>query len=84
MRKVADGYEIEFNSFVSDRLSQKIDEYNQKKGMSDKSTLFDSENGEEDDESEVEEKPKKKTLLVFLRKTMKLPLLHGVRSRRER
>ena len=30
------------------------------------------------------EKPKKKTLLGFLRKTMKLPLLHGVRSRKER
>lgn len=60
-RKTKAGYEIEITRFVSDRLQQKIDEYNQKKGLSDKRTLFDSENGEEDNESEVEEKPKKKT-----------------------
>lgn len=33
LQKVKDGFEIEFNSFVSDRLSQKIDEYNQKKAL---------------------------------------------------
>ncbi len=60
-RKTKAGYEIEITRFISDRLQQKIDEYNQKKGLSDKSTLFDSENGEEDDESELEETPKKKT-----------------------
>jgi adenine-specific DNA-methyltransferase len=58
--KTKTGHEIEITRFISDRLQQKIDEYNQKKGLNDKSTLFDSENGEEDDESEVEEKPKKK------------------------
>ncbi len=31
--KTADGYEVEFNSFVSDRLIQKIDEYNQKREL---------------------------------------------------
>ena len=31
--KTADGYELEFNSFVSDRLQQKIDEYNQKREL---------------------------------------------------
>lgn len=58
--KTKSGYEIEITRFVSDRLQQKIDEYNQKKGLSDKRSLFDGDNGEEDDESEVEEKPKKK------------------------
>ena len=50
LRKIKEGYEIEFNSFVSDRLSQKIDEYNQKKvlqGKKGKQTLFD-EDGDED------------------------------------
>lgn len=45
LRKTKEGYEIEFNSFVSDRLSQKIDEYNQKKalqGKKGKKTLFDA------------------------------------------
>jgi adenine-specific DNA-methyltransferase len=60
-RKTKAGYEIEITRFVSDRLQQKIDEYNQKKGLSDKSSLFGSENGEEDDEFEIAEKPKKKT-----------------------
>jgi len=60
-RKTKAGHEIEITRFISDRLQQKIDEYNQKKGLSEKSTLFDSENGEEYDESEAEEKPKKKT-----------------------
>ncbi len=52
LRRIKDGFEIEFNSFVSDRLSQKIDEYNQKKalqGKKGKKTLFD------------EDEPKKKS-----------------------
>lgn len=31
--KTADGHEFEFNSFVSDRLEQKINEYNQKRAL---------------------------------------------------
>ena len=59
--KTKGGYEVEINRFVSDRLQQKIDEYNQKKGLSEKRTLFDSENGEENDEdSEENAKPSKK------------------------
>jgi len=66
--------EIEFTKFISDRLMQKIDEYNQKKGLNGKKTeqLTLSENGdEENDENgdtengnngddEPEEKTKKK------------------------
>jgi len=66
--------EIEFIKFISDRLMQKIDEYNQKKGLNGKKAeqLTISENGEEendennDDENgyngdgEPEEKTKKK------------------------
>ncbi|MBK9214251.1 MAG: site-specific DNA-methyltransferase [Chloracidobacterium sp.] len=33
LRKTKDGYEVEFTSFVSDRLMQKIDEYNQKREL---------------------------------------------------
>ncbi len=33
LHEAENGFEIEFNSFVSDRLSQKIDEYNQKKAL---------------------------------------------------
>lgn len=59
--KISDGYEVEICRFVSDRLQQKIDEYNQKKGLSEKRTLFDSENGEENGEdSEENAKPRKK------------------------
>lgn len=60
-RKMKSGYGVEIVRFVSDRLQQKIDEYNQKKGLSDKSSLFDSENGDENEEdSEKNAKPKKK------------------------
>lgn len=66
--------EIEFTKFISDRLMQKIDEYNQKKGLNGKKTeqLTISENGDEgNDENgdtendnngddEPEEKTKKK------------------------
>ncbi len=66
--------EIEFTKFISDRLMQKIDEYNQKKGLNSKKAeqLTISENGdEENDENgdtengnngddEPEEKTKKK------------------------
>ena len=56
---VEGGFEIEFNSFVSDRLSQKIDEYNQKKalqGKKGKQITID-----ENEDSENEDALKKKT-----------------------
>ncbi|MCA1625459.1 MAG: site-specific DNA-methyltransferase [Acidobacteria bacterium] len=59
LRPVENGFEIEFNSFVSDRLNQKIDEYNQKKalqGKKGKKDLFDEETEDGDEET-----PKKKT-----------------------
>ncbi|HOV12651.1 MAG TPA: site-specific DNA-methyltransferase [Spirochaetota bacterium] len=44
---------IEFKSFISDRLIQKIDEYNNKKGLQNsKETLFDEENSNNDTEEE--------------------------------
>ena len=69
--------EIEFTKFISDRLMQKIDEYNQKKGLNGKKAeqLTISENGdEENDENgdtengnngddEPEEKTKKKKFI---------------------
>jgi adenine-specific DNA-methyltransferase len=69
------GNEIEFTKFISDRLKQKIDEYNQKKGLNrKKKDLFNGNeengNGESEDEDndengnnekpEAEEKTKKK------------------------
>ncbi len=60
MAKTKAGHEVVITRLVSDRLQQKIDEYNQKKGLSEKSTLFDDKNGVEDDDSEATEKPKKK------------------------
>lgn len=66
MRKVKDGYEIEFNSFVSDRLSQKIDEYNQKKALQGKKgkqiTIDEIEDG--DDEDAPKKKSKYKPLEI--------------------
>ena len=53
--KTKAGYEVKISHFVSDRLQQKIDEYNKKKGLSQKSTLFDSENGEENGEDSEED-----------------------------
>ncbi|MDQ3819512.1 MAG: site-specific DNA-methyltransferase, partial [Acidobacteriota bacterium] len=38
LRKIKHGYEVEITRFISDRLQQKIDEYNQKKGLSDART----------------------------------------------
>lgn len=66
--------EIEFTQFISDRLMQKIDEYNQKKGLNGKKAeqLTFGENGDEENdengdtengnnvEDETEEKTKKK------------------------
>lgn len=44
---------IEFQSFISDRLIQKIDEYNNKKGLqNNKETFFDEENSNNDTEEE--------------------------------
>lgn len=62
VKKTKGGYEIEITRFFSDRLMQKIDEYNQKKGLSEnRKDLF---NGEEDQIEEEageaeEESPKK-------------------------
>lgn len=60
------GYKIEFNKFISDRLMQEIDKYNQKKGLSEQNIeLFDG-TGEENNAGENEnleeeaKKPKKK------------------------
>ena len=61
--------EIEFTKFISDRLMQKIDEYNQKKGLNGKKakqlTIGENEDEENDEngnneEPETEEKSKKK------------------------
>lgn len=61
--------EIEFTKFISDRLMQKIDEYNQKKGLNGKKagqlTIGENEDEENDEngnneEPEPEEKTKKK------------------------
>jgi adenine-specific DNA-methyltransferase len=60
LRPIEDGFEIEFQSFISDRLNQKIDEYNQKRARQEKNStnnLLDVENGDGEDE----ETPKKKT-----------------------
>jgi len=60
LREFENGFEIEFNSFVSDRLNQKIDEYNQKKALQSKKgkkDLFD----EETEDGGEEDPPKKKT-----------------------
>ncbi|HEY0323588.1 MAG TPA: site-specific DNA-methyltransferase [Pyrinomonadaceae bacterium] len=58
--KTKSGYEVEITRFVSDRLQQKIDEYNQKKGLSGEKTLLEDNGGEETNE----EQPKKKTRFV--------------------
>ena len=57
------GYEIEIKSFISDRLIQKIDAYNQKKSLN----ILDgaSEENEDDDEPE-EDMPKKKRVFVLI------------------
>jgi adenine-specific DNA-methyltransferase len=56
LRSITGGYEIEFNSFVSDRLNQKIHEYNEKGRLqANKKELFDEE------AEDTDEMPKKKT-----------------------
>lgn len=57
MKKSKTGFEIEIKSFISDRLIQKIEAYNQKKSLSSIKKILE----EDDDESEIEEKKKKKT-----------------------
>ncbi|MBU0699974.1 site-specific DNA-methyltransferase [bacterium] len=58
------GYEIEFKSFISDRLIQKINTYNQKKSLNNsKNELFDEDengNGETDEEENGNGKGKTK------------------------
>ena len=57
LAKVKDGYEIECISFVSDRLQQRIDEYNRKRELNgNKKTLLDA-----PEETDEEETPKQKT-----------------------
>ena len=55
LRKTKNNYTLEITNFVSDRLRQKIDKYNQTKGLSENRDLF-NENGAEIEE----EKPKKR------------------------
>lgn len=56
VNKTKDGYDVELNSFVSDRLQQKIDEYNQKRELQmqkKRKTLLEvAEIGEVEDEPE--------------------------------
>ena len=61
-------YEIEFTKFISDRLMQKINEYNQKKSLnknnqtlldSDEESITDEDEIEDNEEMEADEKPKK-------------------------
>lgn len=49
------GHKIEFNKFISDRLMQKIDEYNQKKGLSEQNKALFNGDTEENDIEEAEE-----------------------------
>jgi adenine-specific DNA-methyltransferase len=56
--KTESGYEVEITRFVSDRLQQKIDEYNQKKGLSEKKTFFDDNRDEEADEEQSQKRAK--------------------------
>lgn len=56
MKESKTGYEIEFKSFVSDRLMQNIDAYNQKKSLNDiKNGLLDENGGSNGDQEEDEE-----------------------------
>jgi len=64
IRKTKGGYEVEITRFVSDRLQQKIDEYNQKKGLSEKNTLFDEDESEEPEEAEPRKKAKFKPIEI--------------------
>lgn len=59
MRPVENGFEIEFLSFVSDRLNQKIDEYNQKRAGQERNGNKKLLN-EENDNGEDQETPQKK------------------------
>jgi adenine-specific DNA-methyltransferase len=59
LKEIKAGFEIEFKSFVSDRLMQAIDAYNQKKSLSDiKNGLLDA-NGADDEEENGNGKKKK-------------------------
>ena len=62
MEPVKDGYAVEITHFASDRLQQKISEYNQKKGLTGKAktalALLET-GGDEAADSETEEAPKK-------------------------
>ena len=57
-RKTKRGYEVEIKRFSSDRLQQKIDEYNQKKELGEKAPLFAQ---DENVESDNEEKSRTRT-----------------------
>jgi adenine-specific DNA-methyltransferase len=51
LEEMESGFEIEFKSFVSDRLIQKIDAYNQKKLLNNSKNGFFDENGSENGEA---------------------------------
>lgn len=57
IKEIRTGYEIEFKSFVSDRLRQKIDAYNQKKSLNaSKNGLFDENDSENSNGNEKKKK----------------------------
>lgn len=61
VKKTKGGYEIEITRFFSDRLMQKIDEYNQKKGLSEnRKDLFNGEEGEVEEETGEDEEERSK------------------------
>jgi adenine-specific DNA-methyltransferase len=63
--KTKRGYEVKIKRFVSDRLQQKIDEYNQKKELGEKAPLFVQDaNDEADDEGESGKRTKFKPIEI--------------------
>jgi len=67
LRPIDNGFEIEFQSFVSDRLNQKIDEYNQKRARQEKNgkkNLLDEEHGDGKDEDTPQKKTKFKPIEI--------------------
>jgi len=68
MKKYKSGFEVEIKSFISDRLIQKIDAYNQKKSLSgSKKELFE-ENGEENEDENGNGKKKKSFVPIAISK----------------
>lgn len=61
LRQIENGFEIDFKSFVSDRLIQKIDEYNQKRDKQPTKQAQLDDNDTDADADADDETPKKKT-----------------------